>query len=352
MPELPEVETVRRGLESIVTGGRIVDVKVHDPRGISRHDGDTQHFESAALALTADGGLQRPQRRGKFMWIPADDGAQALTIHLGMSGRMLLHELSDPVPRHARVQIWIDNHGKRSRLDFDDPRMFGSLAVRPLVADPHQPVSPGDAPPSRVGNVRGSVHTPQVADVSDDAEAPGRGHSPSCMTVEEWMTSDTWCMIPDNMVHIAADPLEAAWNLQRTTERIRRRRQAIKAVLLDQGVVSGIGNIYADESLWAARVHYLTPAHRLSVAKVRELLECAREIMAEACEAGGTSFDAVYVNVNGESGRYGDGLQAYGRAGEPCRRCGTLMCREAWSGRSSYRCARCQRAPRPPRSSR
>ena len=308
MPELPEVETVRRGLEPIVAGGRIIAVQVHDPRGISRHDGNAQHFESAAMALTADDGLQRPQRRGKFMWIPAADGAQALTIHLGMSGRMLLHEPSDPAPRHARVQIWIDNHGKRSRLDFDDPRMFGSLAVRPLVADPH--------------------HVP--SHVIDDGRTP----------------LDAWRIIPDNMVHIAADPLESAWNLQLTTERIRRRRQVIKAALLDQGLVSGIGNIYADESLWAARVHYLTPANRLSAPKVRELLEHAREIMAAACEVGGTSFDAAYVNVNGESGRYGEGLQAYGRAGEPCRRCGTLMRREAWSGRSSYRCARCQRPPR------
>ena len=333
MPELPEVETVRRGLEPIVAGGRIVAVQVHDRRGISRHDGNAQHFESATIALTADDGLQCPQRRGKFMWIPAADGAQALTIHLGMSGRMLLHEPSDPAPRHARVQLWINNHGKRSRLDFDDPRMFGSLAVRPLVADPHHVVSTEEL------NAPGRGHLPD------------RNHAPSHVIDDGRTTSDTWRMIPDNMVHIAADPLESAWNLQLMTERIRRRRQVIKAALLDQGLVSGIGNIYADESLWAARVHYLTPANRLSAPKVRELLEHAREIMAAACEVGGTSFDTAYVNVNGESGRYGEGLQAYGRAGEPCRRCGTLMRREAWSGRSSYRCARCQRPPRkvPPR---
>jgi len=124
---------------------------------------------------------------------------------------------------------------------------------------------------------------------------------------------------------------------------MRTRRTTVKRALLDQSLVSGIGNIYADESLWRARLHFDHPTDELSARKANEVLRHAGEVMAEALEQGGTSFDSLYVNVNGESGYFDRGLDAYGREGLPCRRCGTPMVREQFANRSSTRCPRCQR---------
>ncbi|SFS15870.1 DNA-(apurinic or apyrimidinic site) lyase [Agrococcus baldri] len=303
MPELPEVEVVRAGLAPAVTGARIEGVEVLDERSISRHEGDAAAFEAALLGRR----LGVPARRGKFLWIPlepehgrqttdallAPGAHRALMAHLGMSGQVLVREPGAAADRHTRIRILIDQpqHGSLE-IRFADQRLFGGLAVRPLV----------------VGEGGGAV--------------------------------------PDQAAHIALDPLEPAFDASAVARRLRLRRQGVKAALLDQQLVSGIGNIYADEALWRSRLHYATPGQRLTQARALALLADVRDVLERALAEGGTSFDAQYVNVNGQAGYFEHSLNAYGRGGQPCRRCGAIMVREAWMNRGSTRCPRCQRRPR------
>ncbi|SDR71289.1 bifunctional DNA-formamidopyrimidine glycosylase/DNA-(apurinic or apyrimidinic site) lyase [Agrococcus carbonis] len=289
MPELPEVEVVRAGLAPAVTGARIDGVEVLDERSIARHDGDAAAFEAALRGRT----LEPPQRRGKFLWIPlrpesGETGTDALLAHLGMSGQMLVREPGAAPDRHTRIRLLLEQpvHGPLE-LRFADQRIFGGLAVRP-------------------------VHDG----------------------------------VPDQAAHIALDPIDPAFDASAVARRLRQRKQGVKAALLDQQLVSGIGNIYADEALWRARLHYLTPGQRLTQARALELLGHVRAVLDQALAEGGTSFDAQYVNVNGQAGYFEHSLNAYGRGGRPCPRCGTTMVREAWANRSSTRCPRCQRRPR------
>ncbi|GEK78793.1 bifunctional DNA-formamidopyrimidine glycosylase/DNA-(apurinic or apyrimidinic site) lyase [Agrococcus baldri] len=288
MPELPEVEVVRAGLAPAVTGARVEGAEVLDERSISRHDGDAAAFEGALLGRA----LGVPARRGKFLWIPVEGTADALLIHLGMSGQVLVREPGAPADRHTRIRLLLDlpGHGPLE-VRFADQRLFGGLAVRPLVAT-----------------------------------ATGE--------------------VPDQAAHIALDPVDAAFDASAVARRLRQRRQGVKAALLDQQLVSGIGNIYADEALWRSRLHYATPGQRLTQARALALLADVRAVLDQALAEGGTSFDAQYVNVNGQAGYFEHSLNAYGRGGQPCRRCGALMVREAWANRGSTRCPRCQRRPR------
>ncbi len=295
MPELPEVEVVRAGLAPAVTGARILGVSVLDERSLRRHDGDAVHFEGALTGrrmLTA-------ARRGKFLWLPLDGGADALVGHLGMSGQLLLREAGAPPQRHerARIDIAHPDHGELAVV-FADQRLFGSLALDRLV-----PTSDG---------------------------APGGLGSDAAAT-------------PSQVAHIARDPLDPAFSDAGFRALLARKRSAIKRVLLDQTVASGIGNIYADEALWAARLHPETPADGLSTRAANRLLAEVRAVLEKALAEGGTSFDAQYVNVNGEAGYFAHSLNAYGRGGKPCPRCGGLIRREAFMNRSSHFCPRCQR---------
>lgn len=228
-------------------------------------------------------------RRGKFIWLPLDTSDTALIVHLGMSGQMLLRAPDAGAERHERVRIHLEHptHGELA-IVFADQRTFGSLAVDPLVLD---------------------------------------GAS----------------LIPSQVSHIARDPLDTLFDDDGFLASVARRKSAIKRVLLDQGVVSGIGNIYADESLWAARIHPETSADRLSTQAVRRLLAEVRAVLLKALAEGGTSFDAQYVNVNGQAGYFAHSLNAYGRQGKPCARCGTLVVRESFMNRGSHYCPRCQR---------
>lgn len=272
MPELPEVEVVRRGLEHWTAGRTVVGVEVRHPRSVRRHPGSARDFESRLL----DVHLTEVARRGKFLWWPIGDAA--LVGHLGMSGQFRV----DAVPgQHTRIAFDIG-----LPLLFDDQRTFGGMWVEPLVDG-----------------------------------------------------------LPLSLRHIAPDPFSAQYDRARVVRTIRRRRAPIKALLLDQAIVSGIGNIYADEALWAARVHWRTPGDALSARRVGMLLDAAAAVMQQAMDAGGTSFDRLYVNVNGSSGYFQRELSAYGRAGLPCARCGAAMVREPFANRSSYRCPRCQRPP-------
>ncbi len=273
MPELPEVEVVRRGLQQWTAGQTVQEVTVLHPRAVRRHEAGVADFQAQMHGRR----LVTVQRRGKFLWW--DLGDAALVGHLGMSGQFRVD--ADP-GEHTRIAFMLDRV-----LLFDDQRTFGGMWVDRLV-----------------------------------------NGVPSCLS------------------RVAADPFAEQYDRAAVVRVIRSRRAPIKALLLDQSVVSGIGNIYADESLWLARVHWRTPGAALSARKVGQLLDAAAEVMARAIAAGGTSFDALYVNVNGSSGYFQRDLMAYGQEGLPCARCGTPIVREPFANRSSYRCPRCQRMPR------
>jgi formamidopyrimidine-DNA glycosylase len=306
VPELPEVEVVRAGLAAAVTGARIAGVEVLDARSLKRHEAASGDFE----ALLTGERIEAAVRRGKFLWMPLAGGA-ALVGHLGMSGQLLLRTPDHPGDdRHARIRLHLEHpeHGEL-RVDFVDQRIFGSMAVDRMI-----PTADGE-----------------IAGFSPGATGP-------------WARS-----IPSQVAHIARDPLDPAFDDAAFVAALGRRASGVKRVLLDQGLVSGIGNIYADEALWAVRMHGEQPASSLSRRRVRELLQAVRDVLQKALAEGGTSFDAQYVNVNGASGYFAHSLNAYGRTGRPCPRCGTPIVREAFMNRSSHRCPRCQRlrVPRP-----
>ncbi|MDQ2814047.1 MAG: bifunctional DNA-formamidopyrimidine glycosylase/DNA-(apurinic or apyrimidinic site) lyase [Actinomycetota bacterium] len=279
MPELPEVETVRRGLERHVVGRPIETARVLHPRAVRRQPGGAAEFESALPGRTLD----TARRRGKYLWLSV--GEDALLAHLGMSGQLLVGEPDRPVSPHVR--IWFTFQDQGPDLRFTDQRTFGHMCV-----------------------------------ARDGAELPGP------------------------IAHIAPDPFEAAFDPDLLVRRLRTRRTGIKRALLDQSLVSGIGNIYADEALWRARLHWARPTETLNGPEIARLLTAVREVLGEALAAGGTSFDEMYVNVNGESGYFGRSLAVYGREGFPCLRCGTPVRRDAFMNRSAYSCPRCQPRPR------
>lgn len=345
MPELPEVETVRAGIADHSLGRPVQAVRVVDARSLLRHLPGPAHFEAALTGRT----LRGAYRRGKYLWLTLSesDGTladEALVVHLGMSGQLLVRDepggdsgndsdaraAFDEVPRHLRVALELGPAGAAGgaastnrastgqRLLFVDQRIFGGMFLSPLVLD-------------------------VPAAVATNKAAPGE-------VPERFLVSERF-LVPEAVKHIARDPLDEFFDPAAVRRKFLRTSSGIKKVLLDQSVISGVGNIYADEALWRARLHYAKPARTLSAAQTRELLEAVTQVLRESLAAGGTSFDALYVNVLGESGYFERSLNAYGRAGEPCHRCAeagrtTLMVREPFQNRSSYRCPHCQRAPR------
>jgi formamidopyrimidine-DNA glycosylase len=287
LPELPEVEVVRRGLERWVGGRTVAEVQVLHPRAVRRHLGGAEDF-AARLRGRRTGTVRR---RGKYLWLPFEDAAESVLAHLGMSGQLLVQPGDAPDEKHLRIRVrFADDAG--TELRFVDQRTFGGLSLHHTV--------PGDL----------------------DG-------------------------LPDAIAHIARDPLDPAFDDTAFHTALRRRRTTVKRALLDQSLISGVGNIYADEALWRARLHYDRPTATLTRPRSAELLGHVREVMSAALAVGGTSFDSLYVNVNGESGYFERSLDAYGREDEPCRRCGTPLRRRPWMNRSSYFCPRCQRPPRP-----
>ena len=289
MPELPEVEVVRAGLERHVVGSRIASVEVLHPRPVRRHVLGTDDFASVLTGRVITGA----RRRGKYLWLPLaplDDGpGDALMAHLGMSGQMLVQPAGAPDERHLRVRFGLARADEpiETELRFVDQRMFGGLSLSPGGAD-----------------------------------------------------------LPAEIAHIAPDPLEAVFSPDEFVARVRRSTSGIKRLLLTQTVISGVGNIYADEALWRTRLHGERPGNRLTRAQVLELLGHVRDVVTDALAQGGTSFDALYVNVNGESGYFDRSLHAYGREDQPCDRCGAPIRRVPFMNRSSYFCPVCQPAPR------
>ncbi|QXE34461.1 bifunctional DNA-formamidopyrimidine glycosylase/DNA-(apurinic or apyrimidinic site) lyase [Streptomyces sp. GMY02] len=291
MPELPEVEVVRRGLERWVGGRTVAETEVLHPRAVRRHLAGGEDFAARLKGHT----IGTARRRGKYLWLPlaaphadTDSGSDtAILGHLGMSGQLLVRPEDAPDEKHLRIRIrFADSLG--TELRFVDQRTFGGLSLHDTTPDG----------------------------------------------------------LPDVIAHIARDPLDPAFDDDAFHTALRQRRTTVKRALLDQSLISGVGNIYADEALWRAKLHYERPTATLTRPRSAELLGCAREVMNEALAAGGTSFDSLYINVNGESGYFDRSLDAYGREGEPCRRCGTPIRRRPWMNRSSYFCPRCQRPPR------
>ncbi|OBF50199.1 bifunctional DNA-formamidopyrimidine glycosylase/DNA-(apurinic or apyrimidinic site) lyase [Mycolicibacterium monacense] len=292
MPELPEVEVVRRGLDAHVTGKAITAVRVHHPRAVRRHEAGPADLTARLLGMRITG----TGRRGKYLWLTLDDGDEplarraessvALVVHLGMSGQMLL----GPIPKedHLRIAALLDDG---TALSFVDQRTFGGWLLADLV----------------------------TVDGTD---------------------------VPVPVAHVARDPLDPRFDRDAVVKVLRGKHSEIKRQLLDQTVVSGIGNIYADEALWRAKVNGARLAESLTKPKLAEILDHAADVMRDALGQGGTSFDSLYVNVNGESGYFDRSLDAYGREGEPCRRCGAIMRRDKFMNRSSFYCPRCQPRPR------
>jgi formamidopyrimidine-DNA glycosylase len=282
VPELPEVETVRAGIERHVVGRTVASAQVLNPRTVRRDLAGPDGFAAAMAGRT----FLRAERRGKYLWFALDE-SEALLAHLGMSGQLLVGEPERPLSPHVRARFTFTDGGPDLR--FTDQRTFGHVMLVPLAY-------PDDR--SRV--------------------------------------------VPEPIAHIAPDPLEDAFDPRQFAARLARKKTQVKRALLDQSLISGVGNIYADEALWRARLHWARPTDTLKKAEVSRLLEAVREVLTEALKAGGTSFDALYVNVNGESGYFDRSLNAYGREGEPCARCAAPIRRDAFMNRSSYSCPRCQ----------
>jgi formamidopyrimidine-DNA glycosylase len=292
VPELPEVEVVRRGLERWVAGRTVARVEVHHPRAVRRHLEGADHFVAQLTGRT----LTAARRRGKYLWLPLADpdgtpAGLALVGHLGMSGQLLVEKPSAPDETHLRARLTFTDGGRELR--FVDQRTFGGLAVEEVGAGGGDPDG-----------------------------------------------------LPVRLAHIAIDPLDGSFDADDFSAALRRRRTEVKRALLDQTLIGGVGNIYADEALWRARLHGTRPTDRLTRAQVVALLDGVRDVLGEALAQGGTSFDSLYVDVNGQSGYFSRFLAVYGQADRPCPRCGTPVVRESFMNRSSYSCPRCQPRPR------
>lgn len=282
MPELPEVETVRAGLERWVVGRTIAGVEVHHARAVRRHLPGAADFTAGLLGRR----VVAARRRGKYLWLPLDSG-DAVIAHLGMSGQLLVVPSSTPDGPHLRVRFSFADGDPQLR--FVDQRTFGGLAL----------------------SIGGAELPPEIA-------------------------------------HIAPDVLEAAFDDDVFHAALRRRHTGLKRALLDQSLISGVGNIYADEGLWRAKLHYARATETMRRPETQRLLDGVRAVMQSALVQGGTSFDSLYVDVNGESGYFDRSLEVYGRRGEPCSRCGSLIRRESFMNRSSFFCPKCQPRPRNP----
>ncbi|MEV0691014.1 bifunctional DNA-formamidopyrimidine glycosylase/DNA-(apurinic or apyrimidinic site) lyase [Streptomyces sp. NPDC050388] len=283
MPELPEVEVVRRGLERWVAHRTVAEAEVLHPRAVRRHVAGAEDFTHRLKGRR----VGVPSRRGKYLWLPLEGTGQSVLAHLGMSGQLLVQPHTAVDEKHLRVRVRFTD-ALDTELRFVDQRTFGGLSL-------HE-------------------NTPEG--------------------------------LPDVIAHIARDPLDPLFDDDAFHRALRRKRTTIKRALLDQSLISGVGNIYADEALWRARIHYERPTETFTRPRSQLLLGHVRDVMNAALAVGGTSFDSLYVDVNGESGYFDRSLDAYGREDLPCRRCGTPIRRRPWMNRSSYFCPRCQRAPR------
>ena len=295
MPELPEVEVVRRGIDQWATNAQITAVEILDPRSLRRHQPGPDDF----MAKLVGQQLGPAQRRGKYLWIPFAEGYQAIVVQLGMSGQVLVADPDLPDRKHLKIRITVTSGDTTRELRFVDQRIFGGMYLDTLVPTHDQPAE----------------------------------------------------HIPSTVAHIGRDPLDEHFDLEAIFRALRKRKSSLKRALLDQSLSSGIGNIYADEALFRAELHFARPTETLTRKEVSRVYQAAEQVMRLALAQGGTSFDALYVNVNGESGYFERSLNVYGRQGQPCYRCHdagmeTLITRSKFMNRSSYYCPKCQPVPR------
>lgn len=279
MPELPEVETVRRGLSHLVCGYRINEVQ-------ELHERVRKNSSIAPISVIEGARITGVNRRGKFLWFELDQ-PEVLVAHLGMSGQFLLQQSNRPQARHVRALFKISRGTRKKELVFNDQRTFGWLSVEELVDG-----------------------------------------------------------IPTSVAHIAKDPFDPGFDKAMTIRNYAKRNVKIKSALLNQEIMSGVGNIYADEALWRAKVHPEALTSEMALQKIERVIDTAIEVMAEAILQGGTSFDDLYININGESGFFEQSLAAYGQTDRPCARCGAPIRRIMVGQRSSHFCPRCQRKRR------
>jgi formamidopyrimidine-DNA glycosylase len=279
MPELPEVETVRAGLAKYVIGKKIFSASTNHPRAL-------KPSSIAPVSALIGSKILDVKRRGKFLWLSLDRPI-CLVVHLGMSGQLLVQPTAVRAQKHMRAQFGL-SAGRFSKagnqIRFVDQRTFGWVSVEEYVGD-----------------------------------------------------------VPSSVSHIALDPFEEKFDLAASIAKIKKRKSAIKPTLLNQEIISGIGNIYADEALWRSKIHPEIICEDLTKAEIKRVINYAIEVMQEAISAGGTSFDEQYKNVNGESGYFERSLVVYGQEGEPCPRCASAIVRIAFANRSSHLCQRCQR---------
>lgn len=284
MPELPEVETVRRGLAGSVSGYAVSQVEIFDKRSLKKNVGSLSSFRRELEGSK----LSTFERRGKFLWMPIGED-RCLVTHLGMSGQILVRTPGYPEDKCERIRITVFKGKTRLEVRFIDQRLFGG------------------------------------------------------MYLDELVNQDVFGTVPQSAKHIALDPLDKNFDIDEVALKISKRSAGIKSLLLNQEILSGIGNIYADETLWLTKTHYLTSGNSLSRKQTRQVIETAKKVLVSAVAQGGTSFDEQYKNVNGESGYFSQSLNAYGQTGLACPRCRTPIKREAWSNRGSHFCPRCQR---------
>lgn len=278
MPELPEVETVRSGLEKYILDKKIATAESFHPRAV-------KPGSIAPLDRVIGAKINAVKRRGKFLWLELDRDF-ALVAHLGMSGQLLVQPASAPLQSHLRARFSIVGRFKSGsdQIRFIDQRTFGWLSIEEFIGG-----------------------------------------------------------VPTSVAHIATDPFEKTFDIRKVIARIKSKKCAIKPAILNQEIVSGIGNIYADEALWRAKIHPEVVCEDLTEIEIKKVITSAISVMKSAIKSGGTSFDEQYKNVNGESGYFSRSLKVYGREGEKCSRCGSAIHRIAFANRSSHFCPCCQR---------
>ena len=278
--ELPEVEIVKRDLEKEVVGLKIKQVEVKPSRNAKRAVRRHKTRKEFTDPLTGRK-ITRVERRGKYLlcFLDSDD---VLVVHFGMSGQLLRGNKRQPMPPHTHVVFTFQTKGD---LRFVDPRTFGELFV-----------SPADD----LGKVK-------------------------------------------ELAHIAIDPLENTFTWQAFGEAMAQRATKLKGLLMDQKFMSGLGNIYSDEVLFASGLRYDRMSDELSSQEVRRLYRAIQEVVQDAIRYRGTTLeDMAYLDLNGEPGEYAQELKVYGRAGLPCRRCRTDIESVRISQRRAYFCPQCQ----------
>src|SRR3989440_2061022 len=285
MPELPEVETVARGLRKAILGRRILSVTlgktdfIDDPAALEQHlpgrqiEAVERYGKFMLLRLSAVSGENRVAANG-------DAAPASLLVHLGMTGQIAPRPAGQPLEKHTHVCLLLDD-GRELR--YTDARRFGRIA---------------------------------------------------------YLTKE---LLAEELSGFGADPLEVS--KEEFSDRICRRRARIKALLLDQSALRGVGNIYADESLWRVRIHPTRIAAKISDGETRKLRKALQEILRHAIALRGSSI-SDFLDAEGEPGEYQRRHRAYGREGKPCYRCKATIRRVIVAGRSSYFCPKCQLAPR------